>query len=64
MLENVGNAPIANVFAFPVADCRVRVEAVMLEMIGRLKSTGLSPDDIALALADASEDRVMFLAQV
>ncbi|ULJ76466.1 hypothetical protein [Rhizobium gallicum] len=64
MIENAENALIANVFAFPVTDCRVRVEAAMLEMIGRLESTGLSPHDIALVLADASEDYVMFLAQV
>lgn len=51
-----------NVSAVPQSTTRARVEIVMLEMIENLQQEGFSIEEIALALADASEDYVILLA--
>jgi hypothetical protein len=43
-------------------NCRQIVDAAMLELIERLHSQGLGRAEVALALADASEDYVIRLA--
>ena len=53
----------SNLFAHPATNCRARVEAAMLETIQRLQDEGLPLNDIALSMADASEDYVIFLAR-
>lgn len=44
-------------------NCRQIVEAAMLEMIEKLHAKGLVRAEVALALADASEDYIMLLAK-
>jgi hypothetical protein len=53
-----------NLVSVPLPDCRARVEIAMFETIERLQQEGLSLEEIALSLADAAEDYVMFLAKV
>jgi hypothetical protein len=43
-------------------NCRQIVDAAMLEMVERLHSQGLGRAEVALALADASEEYVIRLA--
>jgi hypothetical protein len=42
---------------------RARVETAMLEIISQLQREGFSVEEIALSLADASEDYVILLAK-
>lgn len=47
----------------PPRTARARVEIAMLEIITQLHQEGLSVEEIALSLADASEDYVILLAK-
>jgi DNA-binding transcriptional MerR regulator len=47
----------------PPPAARARVEIAMLEIIEQLQHEGLSVEEIALSLADASEDYVILLAR-
>lgn len=51
-----------NISAVPQSTTRARVEIAMLEMVENLQQEGFSVEEIALALADASEDYVILLA--
>jgi hypothetical protein len=46
----------------PASNCRREVEIAMMEMLNNLLKRGWSPAELALALADASEDHVMLVA--
>ncbi|MBY5503056.1 hypothetical protein [Rhizobium leguminosarum] len=46
----------------PISSCRREVEVAMVEMLVSLQKRGWSAAELALALADASEDLVMLIA--
>ncbi|MBB3595043.1 hypothetical protein FHX08_005453 [Rhizobium sp. BK529] len=46
----------------PISSCRRAVEIAMVEMLVNLQKRGWSAAELALALADASEDLVMLIA--
>ena len=46
----------------PISSCRQEVEIAMVEMLVSLQKRGWSAAELALALADASEDLVMLIA--
>ena len=46
----------------PTSSCRTAVEIAMVEMLINLQKRGWSAAELALALADASEDHVMLIA--
>jgi hypothetical protein len=46
----------------PLSSCRREVEVAMVEMLVSLQKHGWSAAELALALADASEDLVMLIA--
>ncbi len=51
-----------NASAVPQSTTRARVEIAMMEMVENLQQEGFPIEEIALALADASEDYVILLA--
>ncbi|MDK4735391.1 hypothetical protein PH551_22890 [Rhizobium sp. CNPSo 3490] len=46
----------------PISTCRREVEVAMVEMLVSLQKRGWSAAELALTLADASEDLVMLIA--
>ncbi|PDT15162.1 hypothetical protein CO670_19265 [Rhizobium sp. J15] len=46
----------------PASSCRSAVEIAMVEMLVNLQKRGWLAEELALALADASEDLVMLIA--
>ena len=46
----------------PISSCRREVEVAMVEMLVSLQKRGWSAAELALELADASEDLVMMIA--
>lgn len=46
----------------PISNCRREVEVAMVEMLVSLQKHGWSAAELALELADASEDLVMLIA--
>jgi|GEM_PF-909490 len=46
-----------------ISNCRREVEIAMMEMLNKLERRGWSAAELALALADASEDHVMLTAR-
>ncbi len=44
------------------SNCRKEVEIAMMAMLGNLQNHGWSAAELALALADASEELVMLIA--
>lgn len=46
----------------PISSCRSEVEIAMVEMLVSLQKRGWPAAELALALADASEDLVMLIA--
>ncbi|PDT02266.1 hypothetical protein [Rhizobium chutanense] len=46
----------------PISVCRREVEVAMVEMLVSLQKRGWSAAELALELADASEDLVMLIA--
>ncbi|MBX4955863.1 hypothetical protein [Rhizobium lentis] len=46
----------------PISSCRREVEIAMVEMLVDLQKRGWSAAELALTLADASEDLVMLIA--
>ncbi|EJZ16648.1 hypothetical protein NE852_25045 (plasmid) [Rhizobium sp. Pop5] len=46
----------------PISSCRREVEVAMVEMLVGLQKRGWSAAELALELADASEDLVMLIA--
>jgi len=46
----------------PISSCRREVEVAMVEMLVSLQKHGWSAAELALELADASEDLVMLIA--
>lgn len=46
----------------PISSCRSAVEIAMVEMLVNLQKRGWLAEELALALADASEDLVMLIA--
>lgn len=57
-VDSLGN----NTSAVRQSTTRARVEIAMVEMIENLQREGFLIEEIALALADASEDYVILLA--
>ncbi|MEN3151247.1 hypothetical protein ABCW43_28545 [Neorhizobium sp. IRAMC:178] len=46
-----------------ISNCRREVEIAMMEMLDNLEKRGWSAAELALTLADASEDHVMLIAR-
>ncbi|KGD96652.1 hypothetical protein JL39_18900 [Rhizobium sp. YS-1r] len=46
-----------------ISNCRREVEIAMMEMLDNLERRGWSAAELALTLADASEDHVMLMAR-
>ncbi|MFS8146121.1 hypothetical protein ATY78_04275 [Rhizobium sp. R635] len=46
----------------PISNCRSEVEIAMVEMLVNLQKRGWQAAELALALADASEELVMLMA--